>query len=97
MKVSIITAVFNNRDFIEDCIKSVLSQTYKDIEHIIIDGCSTDGTLDVIKNYNDKIAKWISESDNGIYDALNKGISLASGDVIGFLHADDVYNHNRID
>src|SRR3989304_7517098 len=96
MKVSIITSVFNNKEFIEDCIKSVLKQTYNNVEYIIIDGGSTDGTIDVIKKYKDTISKWISESDRGIYDALNKGIKLASGDIIGFLHADDFYAHNRV-
>jgi glycosyltransferase involved in cell wall biosynthesis len=96
MNVSIITAVFNNKSHIADCITSVLNQSYKNIEYIIIDGGSTDGTRDVIKKYDGKISKWISEPDNGIYDALNKGIKLASGDVIGFLHADDVFAHNNI-
>jgi glycosyltransferase len=96
VKISIVTSVFNNKSYIEDCIKSVLNQTYQNIEYIIIDGGSTDGTLDVIKKYNDKIAKWISEPDNGIYDALNKGIRLASGNIVGFLHADDVYAHNKL-
>ena len=96
MKISIITAVFNGADAIEDCIESIASQTHKDIEHIIIDGGSTDGTLDVIQRYKDKIARVISEPDRGIYDALNKGIRLATGDIIGFLHADDVYAHDKV-
>lgn len=96
MKVSIITVVYNNKTYIEDCIRSVLSQTYKDIEHIIIDGGSADGTLDVIKQYKDKISKVISEPDNGIYDALNKGIRLASGNIVGFLHADDIYANDKV-
>ena len=91
MKVSIITAVYNNKEFIEDCIRSVLNQTYKDIEHIIIDGGSTDGTLEVIKKYDNKISKIVSEPDNGIYDAMNKGIKLATGDLIGILNSDDMY------
>ena len=91
MKVSVITAVFNSKQHIGDCIKSVVSQTYPDIEHIIIDGGSTDGTVDIIKNYREGISRWISEPDKGLYDALNKGIRLATGDVIGFLHADDIY------
>lgn len=96
MKVSIITATFNNEDTIEDAIKSVHSQTYKNIEHIIIDGSSTDRTIQIIKKYKDKIAKIISEPDNGIYDALNKGIKNASGEIICFLHADDIYADNTI-
>jgi glycosyltransferase len=86
---SIITAVLNNNDFIEDAINSVLNQTYPHIEYIIIDGASTDGTLDIIKKYESRI-KWVSEPDEGIYDALNKGIELSTGDIIGILHADDI-------
>lgn len=96
MKVSIITAVFNSAETIEDCIKSVANQTYSNIEHIIIDGNSTDGTLDVINKYKHKIARIVSEPDNGIYDALNKGIRLAGGDIIGILHSDDFYAHDRV-
>ncbi|MGQ9847423.1 MAG: glycosyltransferase family 2 protein [Bacteroidales bacterium] len=91
MKFSIITAVLNNVDTIEACIKSVASQTYSDKEHIIIDGGSTDGSLDVIERYRDNIAKLVSEPDNGIYDALNKGIRSATGELIGILHADDFF------
>jgi len=96
MKVSVITGVLNRVNTIEDCIRSILGQSYKDIEHIIIDGGSTDGTLDVIYSYKDKIAKIVSEPDNGIYDALNKGIGLASGEIIGILHSDDFYAHDRV-
>jgi glycosyltransferase len=96
MKVSVITGALNSSNTIEDSIRSVLNQSYKDIEHIIIDGGSTDGTLDIIYRYKDKIAKVISEPDNGIYDALNKGIRLASGDIVGILHSDDFYAHDRI-
>jgi len=96
MKISIITAVINGAATIESCITSVLAQTYEDIEHIIIDGGSCDGTLGIISKYKDKIAKVISETDNGMYYALNKGIKLASGDIIGILHSDDFYAHNRI-
>jgi glycosyltransferase len=96
MQISVITSVFNNKEFIEDCIKSVLKQNYKNIEYIIVDGGSTDGTIDAIKKYEDKISKWTSEPDKGIYDALNKGIKLATGDIIGFLHADDFYAHNKV-
>lgn len=95
-KVSIITAVFNGRDTIENAIRSILSQKCKNIEHIIIDGGSTDGTLKIIEEYKEGILKIISETDNGIYDALNKGIGLASGDVIGLLHADDFYAHDKV-
>ncbi len=96
MKISIITAVKNNAATIENCIASVLTQTHKEIEHIIIDGGSCDGTLGIIAKYKDKIAKVASGPDNGMYYALNKGIKLASGDIIGILHSDDFYAHNRI-
>lgn len=96
MKVSIITAVLNNRKFIESCINSVQSQTYPNIEHIIIDGGSTDGTLDIIQKYNNKIAKYITEKDNGIYDAMNKGIKTATGDIIGILNSDDMYYNRKV-
>jgi len=92
--VSIITVVFNNKDTIESTIKSVLGQTYKNIEYIVVDGGSTDGTVDVIKKYDKYISKWVSEPDNGIYDAMNKGLKLATGDIVGFLNADDVLNSN---
>lgn len=96
MNVSIITAVFNNKTYIEECIKSVLNQTYQNIEYIIIDGGSTDGTLEIIKKYKNKISKLISEPDEGIYDALNKGIRIATGDVIGFLHTGDFYTYDGV-
>jgi len=96
MIVSIITVVFNGVETIEHCIKSVIEQTYHNIEHIIIDGGSNDGTLEVIKRYIGKIAKVVSEPDNGIYEALNKGVSISSGDVIGILHSDDIYAHDRV-
>jgi len=91
MKVSIITVVLNNAEYIEACIQSVINQDYENIEYIVIDGGSTDGTIDVIKKYEENINVWISEPDDGIYYAMNKGIKIASGDVIGFLNADDVY------
>lgn len=96
MKVSVITAVFNGAKTIQDCIKSVSGQIYPNIEHIIIDGGSTDGTLEVIKRYTEKRVNIVSEPDNGIYDALNKGIRQASGEVIGLLHSDDFYAHDRV-
>ena len=96
MKLSLITAVFNNEKYLEDCIKSVLDQSYENIEYIIVDGGSDDGTIDIIKKYEHSISKWISEPDNGIYDAMNKGIKMASGDVIGFLHSDDFYANKGV-
>lgn len=91
MKVSIITVVLNNAEYVESCIQSVINQDYENIEYIIIDGGSTDGTIDVIKKYEDKITVWISEPDDGMYYAINKGIDMSSGDIIGMLHSDDLY------
>lgn len=81
---------------IKDCIVSVCSQSYPDIEHIIIDGASTDSTLAVIGKYNNSIAKVLSEPDNGIYDAMNKGIKMATGDIVGILNSDDFYANPNI-
>lgn len=91
MKVSIVTVVRNAEDFIEDCIKSVLSQDYKDIEYIVIDGRSTDHTLEIIQQYRNRIQIFVSETDEGLYHALNKGIAQANGEVIGILNADDFF------
>lgn len=91
MKISIITVVWNNKNTIKDAIDSVLNQTYKDIEYILVDGASSDGTIEIIKSYEKKINKFISEPDKGIYDAMNKGINLATGDIIGILNSDDFY------
>lgn len=91
MKVSIITVVRNNRQTVQHAIESVLKQTYKNIEYIIVDGASTDGTQEIIENYRDKISKYISEHDSGLYDAMNKGIKMATGDVVGILNSDDFY------
>ena len=90
MKISIITATYNSEEYILHCLQSIASQTYADIEHIVIDGGSTDRTLEIIKS-SKSITKWISEPDEGIYDALNKGVKMASGDVIGLLHSDDIF------
>lgn len=95
--ITIITVSFNAISTIEETILSVINQTYKNIEYIIIDGGSTDGTLDIIKKYESKIAKWISEPDKGIYDAMNKGIQLATGDWINFMNCgDSFYNIDTI-
>jgi len=96
MKISIITVVYNNEKTLETAIQSVLSQTYENIEYIIIDGASTDGTLKIIDKYKDRIATIISEPDAGIYDAMNKGISKATGDVIGILNSDDIYDDEHV-
>lgn len=90
MKVSLITVTLNSEKFLEDCINSVRRQDYKDIEHIIVDGASTDGTLSIILKHGDHIAKYISEKDRGMYDALNKGMAMATGDIIGTLNSDDM-------
>ena len=89
--VSVITVVKNGKKYLEETIQSVVNQTYDNIEYIAIDGGSTDGTLDIIKKYEDKIAYWVSERDEGISDALNKGIKLSSGEIIGLIHSDDYY------
>ena len=91
MKISIITVVWNNKETIQDAVNSVLNQTYKNIEYIIIDGASTDGTIEIIQSYGDKISKFISEPDGGLYDAMNKGIELSNGDIVGMLNSDDFY------
>ena len=92
MKISVITAVFNNNQTIARALSSIKSQTHKNIELIVIDGNSDDGSINTIKNMIDKDDIFISESDKGIYDALNKGLSLATGDLIAFLHSDDLYS-----
>ena len=88
--------VWNNNTTIKNAINSVLSQTYKNIEYIIIDGGSTDGSVEVIEKYRDKISVFLSESDKGIYDALNKGIDLSTGEVITILHSDDLFYDNSV-
>lgn len=96
MKISIITVVYNNSLTIADAIESVINQTYKEIEYIIIDGGSTDNTVEIIKSYGKRIDVLVSEKDKGIYDAMNKGILLASGDVIGILNSDDFYKDYNV-
>lgn len=91
MKISIITITYNSEKTLDDTIKSVLSQTYNDIEYIIVDGNSKDSTVDIVKSYGDKISTFVSEKDSGIYDAMNKGLHLATGDVVGILNSDDIY------
>ncbi|PTS92000.1 glycosyl transferase [Pedobacter sp. HMWF019] len=90
MKVSIVSVVLNCKDYIGDCILAVIGQDYPEIEYIVIDGGSTDGTLDVIQQYQDRIHVFVTQKDQGFYDGLNKGIALATGDIIGILNADDV-------
>jgi len=91
LKVSIITPSFNTAQYIEETIISIQKQDYPNIEHIIIDGASTDNTIEVLKKYDDKIT-WISESDQGMYDAINKGFSIAKGDILTYINTDDIYN-----
>ncbi|ELP5730575.1 glycosyltransferase [Vibrio vulnificus] len=90
MKVSVITATYNSAQTIVDTVRSLEGQTYLDIEYIVVDGASTDNTLDLIEQNCSRVSKIISEPDRGIYDALNKGIQVATGDIIGFLHSDDL-------
>ena len=96
MKVTIITVCLNRETFISTAIDSVLSQSYPHIEYIIVDGGSKDGTLSIIQSYGVRVAKIVSEADKGIYDAMNKGLALATGDVIGVLNSDDFYPHNDV-
>lgn len=97
LKVSIITVVYNGAKTLEQTIQSVVNQTYANIEYIIIDGGSTDGTLDIIKKYEKHIAYWISEKDKGLYDAMNKGIKHAKGEIIGMINSDDWYETNAVE
>lgn len=90
-KISIITVVFNSVSTIEDTILSLFSQDFMHYEYIIVDGGSTDGTIEIIKKYQDKITLWVSEPDNGIYDAMNKGVKLATGQFVQFLNAGDIF------
>lgn len=91
MKISIITVVWNNAETIRDAIDSVLGQTYNNMQYIIIDGVSSDGTVEIVQSYEGRISKFVSEKDNGLYDAMNKGVSLAVGDIVGILNSDDFY------
>ncbi|MBO9573822.1 MAG: glycosyltransferase, partial [Chitinophagaceae bacterium] len=95
MKISIITVTYNSAATIRDTLESVGQQDFLDIEHIIVDGRSTDNTLSIINQFP-YISKILSEKDGGMYDAMNKGIALATGDIIGILNSDDVYNNNRV-
>lgn len=99
MKISIVTATFNSGKTIGDTIKSVLNQSCEDFEYIIVDGGSTDCTIDIVKKYEKKFEgrlKWVSEKDEGIYDAMNKGIRMATGDVVGILNSDDYYTGDDV-
>lgn len=96
MKISIITATYNSSAYISDCVNSVNNQTYSNIEHIIIDGASKDNTLEIINSIPNRVTKIVSEPDKGIYDAMNKGIKLATGDVIGILNSDDFFTSDDV-
>jgi glycosyltransferase involved in cell wall biosynthesis len=96
IKISLITVTFNAGNTIERCIQSVISQTYKNVEYIIIDGASTDVTLQIVKSYSNHIHRIVSEPDKGIYDAMNKGIAFATGDIVGMLNADDFFSDTSV-
>ena len=96
MKISVITVVYNAVGTIADTLRSIAGQNYPDVEHIVVDGASTDGTWDVILENGARIDKCVSEPDHGMYDAMNKGLHLATGDVIGFLNSDDVYADDTV-
>jgi glycosyltransferase involved in cell wall biosynthesis len=95
MKISIITATYNSAATVGDTLACIRGQDHPDIEHILVDGASSDGTLEIVNGFP-HVAKWISEKDKGIYDAMNKGIRLATGDVIGILNSDDIYTHPSV-
>ncbi|MBR2215365.1 MAG: glycosyltransferase [Selenomonadaceae bacterium] len=96
IKVSIVTVCLNSKNCLEQAMRSVFYQNYDNIEYIVIDGGSTDGTLDIIKKYERNITYWVSERDKGIYDAMNKGVAKATGDIIGFMNSDDWYETDSI-
>ncbi|MDE6490833.1 MAG: glycosyltransferase [Muribaculaceae bacterium] len=99
MKISVVTVAFNSSRTIGDTIRSVLSQTHPDIEYIVVDGLSTDRTMDIVRQFQPEFKgrmRWISEPDRGIYDAMNKGMAMASGDIIGLLNSDDIYQDENV-
>ena len=99
MKITIITATFNSAGTVRDTFESVLRQTYSEIEYIVVDGASRDGTVDIIKEYEPRFEgrmRWVSERDSGIYDAMNKGLGMATGDVVGILNSDDFYTSDDV-
>ena len=96
VKISVVTVCFNSVSTLERTMLSVLNQTYPNIEYIIIDGGSTDGTVDIIKKYVDKLAYWVSEPDKGVYDAMNKGVLLATGDYTIFMNSGDRFYNNDV-
>ena len=95
-KISLITVVYNGAEHLEECLQSVFRQNYPALEHIVIDGASTDGTVDIIKKYEDRFAYWVSEPDGGIYPAMNKGLAKVSGELVGILNADDYHQEGTL-
>ena len=96
MKISIITVCFNSAKTIEKTFKSVQNQTYKNVEYIVVDGGSKDTTVDLVKKYKSIVSKWVSEQDKGLYDAMNKGIEMATGELIGILNSDDIFIDKKV-
>ena len=96
MKVTILTICYNRVETIERSIQSVLSQDYSDIEYLVIDGASNDGTQEIIEKYKDRLTTYISEPDKGMYDAINKGLAMATGDIVGLLHSDDEFYNTEV-
>ena len=96
MKISIITVCYNSAKTIEKTFKSVAAQTYKDIEYIVVDGGSKDATLDIVAKYKELVSKSVSEPDKGLYDAMNKGIKMATGDLVGILNSDDIFTDDHV-
>ncbi len=96
LKISVVTVTRNSVEALQGCLTSVSDQSYENLEHVVVDGVSTDGTLDVINKNIERIDIFVSEPDSGIYDALNKGFELATGDVVGILHSDDIYYDNLV-
>lgn len=96
MKISVITATWNSEATVKDTIRSLRAQTYTDVEYLVIDGGSTDKTLEIVERNRDKVDYFVSEKDSGIYDALNKGIAAATGDIVGFLHSDDIFANDNV-
>lgn len=99
MKISLITVTYNSAGSLRDTIESILRQTYKDVEYIIVDGLSQDGTVDIVREYEQVFGgrmRWISEKDKGLYDAMNKGINMATGDIVGILNSDDFFTSNTV-
>ncbi len=95
-KVTIITVTYNSAAYLQDCINSVRSQNYPNIEYIIVDGKSSDGTMGIVRKNNEAVDYWISETDKGMYDAINKGMAVATGDIIGILNSDDVLDNENV-